>query len=301
MISPNGVSSFVILPSTPTKHGPGHPLESGKKTSCSAPRGPGRPRGSGVKKPLTPSTLFHRPRGRPPGRPSTSANRRRSEPSPTLQQRPPTHSANTQATERQRRRERREAAATNSQTGERQRNRERPEAAAANALVEEQQRNRERPEAAAANTHAANREARRLARERLDPPPPYQELPNANALDRSDWTQRALALTGQGQDPREVIFLQLKGRLVANHAIQAAAQVSLSADERKSFAITRMEERAGLLMQHTPAGVLSENFSYLTASGPTHIPTGLPVLSMNRYQDMRYTDHVVSTYVATWP
>lgn len=249
------------------------PLKVAKKTSCSAPRGPGRPRGSGVKNPLTPSTLFHRPRGRPPGR---------SEPSPILQQRPPTHSANTQATERQRRRERREAAATNSQTGERQ-------------------RNRERPEAAAANTHAANREARRLARERLDPPPPYQELPNANALDRSDWTQRALALTGQGQDPREVIFLQLKGRLVANHAIQAAAQVSLSADERKSFAITRMEERAGLLMQHTPAGVLSEIFSYLTASGPTHVPTGLPVLSMNRYQDMRYTNHVVNTHVATRP
>lgn len=162
-------------------------LKVAKKTSCSAPRGPGRPCGSGVKKPLTPGPLVHRPRGRPPGRPSTSANRRRSEPSPTLQQRPPTRSANTQVTERQRRCERREAAATNSQTGERQ-------------------KNRERPEAAAANTQADNLEARRLARERPDPPPPYQELPDANAPPATpNWTQRAVAR--HAQDPRDTVFL----------------------------------------------------------------------------------------------
>lgn len=62
-----------------------------------------------------------------------------------------------------------------------------------------------------------------------------------------------------------------------------------------------MEELAGLLMQHMPAGVVSEMFSYLSASGPTPVPTDLPAFGINGYQDIRYTNQVVNPHVATRP
>lgn len=244
--------SPAFLPGTARQRAACHHLDSAR----SARRGPGCPRGSGVKKPPTPSTLVHRPPGRPPGRPNgnppgsahtrPAQPRRNSEPSLTGnrgQQRSP---PNDQAAEREARRlarERRANPAANLTPASSGSGEQRPHAHGT-------------PDPAAGDAPApVSPGGEQCPRNQNipDPPPPYQELPE-NAPPAT-WTQRAIALLPP--DPRDTLLPQRKAQLSAQHALQEAAQVSLSRLEIDAFALARMKERASLLMQNVPTGVVN--------------------------------------------